>query len=155
MIEERRGHEGVFGGRENLHGSDDEVALSSEPVDALLSVFGVVDADRYVDVASESRFGVSLLRLRRSLMLGCSKAQPAAQLPAKAAAPGLTPLAAPMVAVCGMCDASLAVPIDAHRFLVANDEDNPLRVYDATRGGEPSEELDTSAELGVAPTIQR
>lgn len=54
-----------------------------------------------------------------------------------------------------MCDASAAVPIDGNRFLVANDEDNILRIYDATRGGQATEELDLTAELSVAPTIQR
>ena len=37
----------------------------------------------------------------------------------------------------GTCDASGAVPLDGHRFVVADDEDNVLRVYDAERGGEP------------------
>lgn len=35
----------------------------------------------------------------------------------------------------GMCDASAAVALDATLFVVANDEDNALRIYRATSGG--------------------
>lgn len=37
----------------------------------------------------------------------------------------------------GMCDASAAEGLDATTFVVANDEDNRLRVYDWTRPGPP------------------
>jgi hypothetical protein len=50
----------------------------------------------------------------------------------------------------GACDASGAVELDDHRFLVADDEDNRLRVYDADRGGEPISEIDLSAGLAAA-----
>jgi hypothetical protein len=49
----------------------------------------------------------------------------------------------------GMCDASGAVPLDAHTFAVADDEDNVLRVYDADRGGPALYERDISAGIGI------
>ena len=49
----------------------------------------------------------------------------------------------------GACDASGAVGIDSRRFLLADDEDNVLRVYDAERGGKPLFEADFSGELGL------
>jgi hypothetical protein len=49
----------------------------------------------------------------------------------------------------GMCDASAAVALSTQSVLVANDEDNVLRVYDADRGGAPTRELDLSALLGL------
>ena len=48
----------------------------------------------------------------------------------------------------GMCDASAAVAIDSRRFIVANDEDNVLRVY-SRGGGAPLSEFDVSEFLGV------
>jgi hypothetical protein len=50
----------------------------------------------------------------------------------------------------GACDASGAVPLDAHRFAVADDEDSVLRIYDAERGGAPLYTVDVSRELGLA-----
>ena len=47
----------------------------------------------------------------------------------------------------GMCDASAAVALSSRLVLVADDEDNVLRVYDAQRGGPPSSELDLSTLL--------
>jgi hypothetical protein len=49
----------------------------------------------------------------------------------------------------GACDASGAVPLSAQRFVVADDEDNILRVYDADAGGEPRSQTDLSAALGL------
>jgi hypothetical protein len=37
----------------------------------------------------------------------------------------------------GMCDASAAVSLNAELFVVANDEDNALRVYRRQPGGLP------------------
>lgn len=37
----------------------------------------------------------------------------------------------------GMCDASGAIPLDAQRFAIADDEENSIRIYDAVRGGAP------------------
>ena len=37
----------------------------------------------------------------------------------------------------GMCDASAAVPVGLFMFVVANDEDNTLRVYKRDESGEP------------------
>jgi hypothetical protein len=47
----------------------------------------------------------------------------------------------------GMCDASGAVVLDDGRFMVADDEDNVLRVYDSTRGGPPLASFDVSSAL--------
>lgn len=47
------------------------------------------------------------------------------------------PSAGDVVTFEGMCDASGAIPLDGGRFAVADDEDNLLRIYDATRGGPP------------------
>jgi hypothetical protein len=51
----------------------------------------------------------------------------------------------------GMCDASAAVAIDAERFVVANDEDNALRVYHRDKPSEPLAICDVSAHLEVDP----
>lgn len=48
----------------------------------------------------------------------------------------------------GMCDASAAAAIDADRFIVADDEENILRVYERT-GGPPVGEFDVSKFLGT------
>ncbi len=51
----------------------------------------------------------------------------------------------------GMCDASGAVPLDEHVFLVADDEDNVLRAYDVNRPGAPLWKVDVSLAIGVEP----
>jgi hypothetical protein len=51
----------------------------------------------------------------------------------------------------GMCDASGAVALDAHTFIVADDEDNVLRAYDVRRPGPPLWSVDLSSALGVLP----
>lgn len=48
----------------------------------------------------------------------------------------------------GTCDASGAVPLDAHTFAVADDENDLLRVY-SDRGGPPLEVIDIGEELGT------
>src|SRR6187402_2463901 len=48
----------------------------------------------------------------------------------------------------GMCDASAAAAIDADRFVVADDEDNILRIY-SRAGGKPLQTFDLSEFLGV------
>lgn len=55
----------------------------------------------------------------------------------------------------GMCDASGAVPIDDHHFLVANDEDNVLRIYDAKKGGPPTQTLDLTSALSRPEVMPR
>lgn len=57
-----------------------------------------------------------------------------------------------VVTFTGMCDASGAVPVGPHQFVVADDEDNILRVYDATRGGPPLHALDVSMDLPLRKT---
>lgn len=51
----------------------------------------------------------------------------------------------------GACDASAVVPLSAHTFALANDEDNILRVYDAVLGGVPLYEHDISTDIGLEP----
>jgi hypothetical protein len=52
-----------------------------------------------------------------------------------------------VVTFTGMCDASGAVPLSHRRFVVADDEDNVLRVYDVERGGAPVARADVSSGL--------
>jgi hypothetical protein len=49
----------------------------------------------------------------------------------------------------GMCDASAAVALGDTQFVVANDEDNVLRVYDYDQPGPPVQSIDLSAFLQV------
>ena len=49
----------------------------------------------------------------------------------------------------GACDASGAVELEAGRFLVGDDEDNVLRVYDGHIGGPPVKTTDVSSALGL------
>ena len=55
-----------------------------------------------------------------------------------------------MVTFEGACDASGAIPLDATHFLLADDEDNVLRVYDAERGGPPTRTFDLSSRVAPA-----
>lgn len=48
-----------------------------------------------------------------------------------------------------MCDASGAVPLTDKLFAVGDDEDNVLRVYDASRGGAPIFAVDVSSGLHI------
>jgi hypothetical protein len=48
----------------------------------------------------------------------------------------------------GMCDASGAVVVGKNRFLVADDEDSVLRVYDVDKGGAPV------AAIDIAPALE-
>jgi hypothetical protein len=55
-----------------------------------------------------------------------------------------------VVTICrGMCDASAVMPLGNDRFVVADDEDNILRVYSRTQGGSPLQTLDLSPFLQV------
>lgn len=49
----------------------------------------------------------------------------------------------------GTCDASGAVELDERTLVVADDENNVLRVYDAERGGQPLQQFDVSRALGL------
>lgn len=49
----------------------------------------------------------------------------------------------------GMCDASGAVALSRRRFVVADDEDNILRVYDSAHPGAPIEPLDVTTFLAL------
>lgn len=49
----------------------------------------------------------------------------------------------------GACDASGAAPLERGRFVVADDEDNVLRVYDAERGGSALYAVDVSPQLDL------
>lgn len=55
----------------------------------------------------------------------------------------------------GACDASGAVVREGGRFVVADDEDNVLRLYDANRGGAPLAAWELSAALELAPGKRR
>lgn len=55
----------------------------------------------------------------------------------------------PLVHYQGACDASGAVPLDARRFAVADDEDSVLRIYDAEGGGPPLYTVDVSGSLDL------
>ena len=47
----------------------------------------------------------------------------------------------------GTCDASAAVALDAHRFLLASDEDSKLRLYDLREPGRPQRVFDLAPGL--------
>lgn len=50
----------------------------------------------------------------------------------------------------GTCDASGAVPLGGARLVVADDEDNVLRVYDGVLGGDPLVTVDLSSVLSAS-----
>lgn len=81
-------------------------------------------------------------------LVACNTPPP--QTAANGAGPAEPPLAIEREVVFeGMCDASGAVEIDARTFVVADDEDNVLRVYDAQQGGPPLAEVDVSQDVGL------
>jgi uncharacterized protein DUF3616 len=49
----------------------------------------------------------------------------------------------------GMCDASAAIPVNSTLFIVANDEDNRLRMYRNDQPGPPLKEFDMNGFLQV------
>ena len=51
----------------------------------------------------------------------------------------------------GMCDASAGMALGADTFVVANDEDNALRVYRSGRGGRPIRSFNVSRFINVDP----
>lgn len=59
--------------------------------------------------------------------------------------------AAAFIVCRGMCDASAVVMAGPEHFLVADDEDNILRLYSRTQDGAPLESLDLSRFLRVDP----
>lgn len=93
-----------------------------------------------------------LLRVLSSALLllaygGCATAPVARAVPEKPS-PELTP-GPKVLEFQGACDASGAVPLDNWLFAVGDDEDNVLRIYDATRGGQPVLEHDVSESLQI------
>ena len=70
--------------------------------------------------------------------------------PTSAAPPAGPPIGREVVFT-GMCDASGAVPVSSRLFVVADDEDNVLRLYDAEVGGAPLSAVDVSTQLGLRP----
>ncbi|MHC4629429.1 MAG: DUF3616 domain-containing protein, partial [Planctomycetota bacterium] len=52
---------------------------------------------------------------------------------------------------CGASDASAAVAISRDMFIVADDENNVLRVYRRGQAGSPVYSYDVTAFLGIAP----
>jgi len=71
--------------------------------------------------------------------------------PAATPAPPPPAPARPVVTFEGTCDASGAVELGGGRFLLGDDENNVLRVYDGHRGGGPLQTVDVSAALGLPP----
>ena len=59
-------------------------------------------------------------------------------------------LSAPAV-YSGMCDASAAVAVSSNLFVVADDEDNKIRLYPAHEGGPPLNVFDFSSFLRIDP----
>src|SRR5687768_15731187 len=51
----------------------------------------------------------------------------------------------------GMCDASAAVPVGSNLFVVANDEDNILRIYKSDESGTAIYSQDLSSFLQINP----
>jgi hypothetical protein len=51
----------------------------------------------------------------------------------------------------GMCDASAAVPVESNLFVVANDEDNTLRIYKSEESGKAIYSQDLSSFLQINP----
>lgn len=51
----------------------------------------------------------------------------------------------------GMCDASAAVPVESNLFVVANDEDNTLRIYKNEESGKAIYSQDLSSFLQINP----
>jgi hypothetical protein len=82
-----------------------------------------------------------------TLALSCATPRSSGPQPSAVAA---TSAVADLVFV-GMCDASGAVALDAHTFMVADDEDNVLRAYDVRRPGPPLWSVDLSSALGALP----
>jgi hypothetical protein len=56
---------------------------------------------------------------------------------------------APFVICRGMCDASATITVGSQHFVVADDEDNILRVYSRENGGTPVQSFDLSRFLRV------
>lgn len=74
--------------------------------------------------------------------------------PTPPAVPAMAPATGPSilrstVEFVGACDASGAVPIDAKRFAVGDDEDSVLRIYDAERGGPPLHIINVAEHLDL------
>jgi hypothetical protein len=109
-----------------------------------------------VKVAADAALGIQASEMRSLCLLlsvlGCSGNErfaserhapaPVAPGPAKAAM-------IVEVVFHGACDASGAVPLSERRFVVADDEDNVLRVYDADVGGAPLSMTDLSSQLDL------
>jgi len=55
----------------------------------------------------------------------------------------------------GMCDASAGIAVDDDHFVVANDEDNILRIYRSDRSGAPVRSFDMSGLLRIPGEGQR
>ncbi|WNG28326.1 DUF3616 domain-containing protein [Cystobacter fuscus] len=69
--------------------------------------------------------------------------------PATATPPPPPPATRKVVTFEGTCDASGAVELKGGLFLVGDDENNVLRVYDGNTGGPPVQTFDLSSALGL------
>jgi hypothetical protein len=81
------------------------------------------------------------------LLLGAALAATGSTAPQEL--PGGSAPHARVVVFEGTCDASGAVPLGRSRFIVGDDEDNVLRIYDGHRGGAPLAASDLSPGLGL------
>jgi len=86
-----------------------------------------------------------------SLAVSCAAPPRSAPQRSTTAPAAPAPVAATDLVFTGMCDASGAVGLDAHTFVVADDEDNVLRAYDVQRPGPPLWSVDVSSAIGVVP----
>lgn len=89
--------------------------------------------------------------IRAAALLALAACASPRSAPPGAPSPSVPPPGAREVIFEGMCDASGAVELGLDRFVVADDEDNVLRIYDAERGGPPLAAVDVSAEVGLEP----
>jgi hypothetical protein len=90
---------------------------------------------------------------------GATADKPTADRRASAAATASAPTASTAsrrtVTFEGACDASGSVELDERTFVLADDEDNVLRVYDADRGGRPLHEIDLGPALGFEKSAKK
>lgn len=95
-----------------------------------------------VTLAVGMLFALSQCKCSKPLSEPVDQSRAASDQGTPASPPGLR-----QVTFFGACDASGAVALDKKTFVVADDEDNILRLYDATKGGEPLASVDLSSVL--------
>jgi hypothetical protein len=53
----------------------------------------------------------------------------------------------------GMCDASAAVALNSTHFIIANDEDDFLRIYHTYQSGTFIQKVDISGQIKITPKL--